>query len=107
MSLATFNYTITALTTETCSGILTSGDVSSVSWQINGDSAFDRCYVAIRPLNDLVTNGAIVAGKPGVGACTQRALLILWLLPQVNASHADKEPLHSRFPNVLRTRLSS
>jgi hypothetical protein len=60
--MANFSYVLTSLNTNVCDKIITPGQTVSLSWSINGDPGFDKCYVAVRPVSDLHDDGAIVAG---------------------------------------------
>lgn len=58
-----FSYTLTGLTTDACGAHLSTGSMINVVWAVNGESAFDRCFVALRPLNNLIDDGAFIIGE--------------------------------------------
>lgn len=66
-----FNYTISGANVSPTATSYGAGDVITVLWTVNGgDAGFDRCYVAIRPVSDLNTDGALVVGQYNWLKCT-------------------------------------
>lgn len=76
MSLANFSYVLTGATGSFCGANLQVNDIISVQWQIAGSAGYDKCYVAVRPLKDLTSDGAIVAGIVDRSSSSEMLLLI-------------------------------